>query len=191
MPAPSGEITDLLLANREGDAEAFSRLVPLVYEDLRRIARRSLRASGPRKTLDTTGLVHEAYLKLVDQTRANWRDRGHFFAVAARAMRNILVDEARKRCAGKRGGGISAVTLEEDERSASVAADAERLLAVEEALGALGKLDERLPKIVECRFFAGLSEEETAEALGVSPRTVQRDWMRAKAWLREEMGTRA
>ncbi len=191
MPAPSGQITDLLLANREGDAEAFSRLVPLVYEDLRRIARRSLRAGGPRKTLDTTGLVHEAYLKLVDQTRANWRDRGHFFAVAARAMRQILVDEARRRCAGKRGGGVPAVTLEDDGRGAAIAADAERLLEIEEALSALARLDERLPKIVECRFFAGLSEEETALALGVSPRTVQRDWMRAKAWLREEMGPRA
>ena len=142
--------------------------------------------SGAR-TIDTTGLVHEAYLKLVDQTRAEYRDRSHFFAVAARAMRQILVDEARRRSAGKRGGGVAAVTLEED-RHGGVSADADFLLSLEEALQSLGRLDPRLPRVVECRFFAGLSEEETADALGISTRTVQRDWMRAKAWLREEMG---
>lgn len=187
MPESTGVITDLLLAHSRGDGEAFSRLVPLVYDDLRRIARRSLRRSWGERTIDTTGLVHEAYLKLVDQTRAGYRDRSHFFAVAARAMRQILVDEARRRSAGKRGGGVTSITLEE-ERHGGISTDADWLLSLEEALESLARLDPRLPRIVECRFFAGLSEEETAEALGVSTRTVQRDWMRAKAWLREEMG---
>ncbi|HKA36875.1 MAG TPA: ECF-type sigma factor [Thermoanaerobaculia bacterium] len=187
MAESTGVITDLLLAHARGDGEAFSLLVPLVYDDLRRIARRSIRRSGGARTIDTTGLVHEAYLKLVDQTRAGYRDRSHFFAVAARAMRQILVDEARRRFAGKRGGGVTAITLEE-ERHGGISADADWLLSLEEALESLARLDPRLPRVVECRFFAGLSEEETADALGVSTRTVQRDWMRAKAWLREEMG---
>jgi RNA polymerase sigma factor (TIGR02999 family) len=187
MAESTGVITDLLLAHSGGDGEAFSRLVPLVYDDLRRIARKSLRRSSGARTIDTTGLVHEAYLKLVDQTRARYRDRSHFFAVAARAMRQILVDEARRRTAGKRGGGVTPVSLEE-ERHGGVPSDADWLLSLEEALQSLARLDPRLPRIVECRFFAGLSEEETADALGVSTRTVQRDWMRAKAWLREEMG---
>ena len=187
MAESTGVITDLLLAHARGDGEAFSRLVPLVYDDLRRIARKSLRRSYGARTIDTTGLVHEAYLKLVDQTRARYRDRSHFFAVAARAMRQILVDEARRRTAGKRGGGVRPVTLEED-RHGGVSSDADWLLSLEEALESLARLDPRLPRVVECRFFAGLSEEETADALGVSTRTIQRDWMRAKAWLREEMG---
>jgi RNA polymerase sigma factor (TIGR02999 family) len=187
MSKVQGEITDLLAAHRAGDGEAFSRLVPLVYEDLRRIARRSLRGGRGARTIDTTALVHEAYLKLVDQTRAAWQDRNHFFAVAARAMRQILVDEARRKAAAKRGGGAVTLALEEDRHGAALAVDAERLLAIDEALESLATLDPRLPRVVECRFFAGYTDEETAGALGVSMRTVQRDWMRARAWLREEL----
>jgi RNA polymerase sigma factor (TIGR02999 family) len=181
-------ITDLLAAHRDGDAEALSRLVPIVYEDLRKIARRQLRGARPGQTLDTTALVHEAYLRLVDQTRTPWNDRAHFFAVAARAMRHILVDYARNRSAAKRGGGIPPLPLDEGREGAASAVDAETLLAIDRALETLSKLDPRLPQVVECRFFAGLTEDETAEALGVSLRTVQRDWMRARAWLREELG---
>jgi RNA polymerase sigma factor (TIGR02999 family) len=187
MPDPRDTVSGLLAAHRAGDPEALSLLVPLVYEDLRRLARWQLRGSGSRRTLDTTALVHEAYLRLVDQTRGSWKDRAHFFAVAARAMRQILIDYARRRSAAKRGGGQPSISLEE-ERHGSAAAEAERLLALEEALEALARIDERLPRIVECRFFAGMTDEETAEALGVSTRTVQRDWMRARAWLREVMG---
>lgn len=185
LPDP-GEVTQLLIAFRGGDREAFDRLVPLVYEDLRRIARRHLRRGRPGATLDTTGLVHEAYLKLVDQTRATWQDRGHFLAVSARAMRQVVIDHARRHAAEKRGGGERPVTY--DDARVGVDEEAERLLAVDRALDRLGEKNERLARVVECRFFAGLSEEETSAALGTSLRTVQRDWMRARAWLREELG---
>jgi RNA polymerase sigma factor (TIGR02999 family) len=179
-------ITALLEAHRRGDRDAFDRLIPLVYGDLRRMAHRQLRRAGSGGTLGTTGLVHEAYLKLVDQARADWAGQAHFFAVAARAMRQILIDYARERQALKRGGGQAPCTL--DETSLAVEEQAAALIAIHEALEGLKTLDERLVRIVECRFFAGLSEEETAQALGMALRTVQRDWMRARAWLRREIG---
>jgi RNA polymerase sigma-70 factor, ECF subfamily len=180
------DITALLVAHRAGDAGAFGALVPLVYEDLRRVARAQLRRRRPGDTLDTTGLVHEAYVRLVDQSRAEWRDRGHFFAVSSLAMRQILVDYARRRGRMKRGGDLPMVPLEDAEDPA--VREAERLLDVDRALVKLATIDQRLAKVVECRYFAGLTEEETAEALGVSVRTAQREWFKARAWLRTELG---
>lgn len=185
MSEERGDITRVLLAHERGEDGAFDELVALVYEDLRRIARGQLRRRHPGQTLDTTGLVHEAYLRLVDQTRASWSHRGHFFAVSARAMRQILIDHARKRLAAKRGGGQHHTSL--DEAGAAVDAQADWLLEVNDALERLKAVDERLVRVVECRFFAGLTEEETAEALEIGLRTVQRDWMRARAWLKTEM----
>ena len=180
-----GDVTRLLVAFRAGDREAFDRLVPLVYADLRRIARGQLARGRPGRTLNTTGLVHEAWLRLVDQTQATWEDRGHFLAVAAVAMRQIAISYARRRAAAKRGGGERPVTLEEDR--IAVDDQAEQLIEIDRALTRLGERNERLARVVECRFFAGLSEEETATALGVSLRTAQRDWLRARAWLKEEL----
>jgi RNA polymerase sigma factor (TIGR02999 family) len=180
-----GEVTRLLSAYGGGDREAFGKLVPLVYEDLRRIARRHLGRGRRGETLDTTSLVHEAYLKLVDQKQASYENRGHFFAVSAIAMRQVIIAHARRHAASKRGGGQRAVTL--DEERIAVDEQAEQLLELDDALNRLAARDERLGRVVECRFFAGLSEEETAEAMGVSLRTAQRDWMRARAWLREEL----
>lgn len=179
------DVTELLLAYREGDKEAFDRLMPLVYDDLRRIAHRQLGGRRMDQILDTTSLVHESYLKMVDQTRVNWQDRNHFLAISARAMRQVIISYARKRNAAKRGGGEKAITL--DEGRIAIDDQAEWLLALDQALERMGAKNERLARIVECRFFAGLSEEETAAALDVSVRTVQRDWMRAKAWLQEEL----
>lgn len=180
-----GEITELLQQHGQGTPGAFDRLVPLVYNDLRRLARTQRRRGQPGQTLDTTGLVHEAYLKLVDHRRATWRDRGHFLAVSAIAMRQILVDHARARTRAKRGGQAHQTSLAD--HHAAVEHDAVRLLAIDEALSRLGAIDARLAHIVECRYFAGLSEQETAEALGVSLRTAQRDWLKARAWLREAL----
>jgi RNA polymerase sigma factor (TIGR02999 family) len=162
----------------------LERAFALVYDDLRRVARGQLRR-GSSPTLSTTSLVNEAYLRLVDGLRSTPVDRGHFLALAARAMRHIIIDYARERTALKRGG--AAHDLRFDEAEIAVDDQAEELLAVETALTALGKHDDRLVRIVECRFFSGLTEEETAEALGTSLSTVQRDWRRAKAWLKEAM----
>lgn len=183
---PRGDVTQLLLAYGQGDRQAFDRLFPLVYDDLRRIARRHLRRGRPGQTLDTTGLVHEVYLKMVDPSRVDWQNRAHFLAVSARAMRQVIIGYARRRNADKRGGGAVAVTL--DEGQIAIDEQAEGLLALDQALSRLAQRNERLARVIECRFFAGLSEEETAEALGVSLRTAQRDWLRARAWLREELG---
>lgn len=180
-----GDVTQLLLAYRHGDRGAFDRLVPLVYDDLRRIARRQLGRGNPDGVLDTTSLVHESYLKLVDGGRVEWQDRCHFLGVAARAMRQVVVTYARRRGAAKRGGGSVQTTL--DEGIVSIDSQAEWLMALDTALSRLGEKNPRLAQVVECRFFAGLSEEETATALGVSLRTAQRDWMRARAWLQEEL----
>lgn len=184
MSAP-GDVTSLLLAYREGDREAYDRLLPLVYDDLRRIARGHLRRQRSGHTLGTTGIVHEAYLKLVDPKSATYQDRNHFLAVAARAMRQVIISYARRHSAGKRGGGERALPLEE--RDIPVEGQADTILAVDQALARLEEVEPRLARVVECRFFAGLDEQETAEALGVSARTVQRDWMRARAWLKEEL----
>jgi RNA polymerase sigma factor (TIGR02999 family) len=175
------DITGLLLAWRAGEPGVFDRLFPLVYDELHRIAHSQLGREPPGHTLDTTSLVHEAYLRLVDQTRVQWTDRSHFFAVATQAMRRILVDYARRYRAQKRGGAPRRVSLKDAMLVAEERADA--LLAVDEALGELAGLDERLSRVVECRFFGGLTEEETAEVLGITARTVRRDWTKAKGWL--------
>jgi RNA polymerase sigma factor (TIGR02999 family) len=184
-PDAATDVTTLLHAHGGGERGAFGRLVPLVYQDLRRLARAQLRKLAGGQTLSTTALVHEAYLRLVDQSRASWRDRGHFLAVASVAMRQILIDHARSRTRQKRGGDRAAEPL--DELQVAVAFDAERLLAIDLALRKLEEVDPRLVRIVECRYFAGLSEQESAEALGVSLRTAQREWLKARAWLREEL----
>ena len=174
-------VTELLLALRGGSAGVVDRLYPLVYEELRRIAQRALRGERTGHTLGTTGLVHEAYLGLVDQTRLEYRDRAHFYGIAARAMRHILVDYARRHGAAKRGGNQRAIAL--DEAILAVEDRAEALLALDEALRELETVDPRLGQVVQCRFFGGLTEEETGEVLGVTARTVRRDWLKAKGWL--------
>jgi RNA polymerase sigma factor (TIGR02999 family) len=181
----AGEITLLLRAYDEGDRSAFDRMVPLVYDELRRLARRHIRR-GPRgQTLNTTGLVHEAYLKLAGSPELRLRDRGHLMAVTACAMRQVMVSRARARLADKRGGGVAHVELEEGQVGMEPAA--EWLIDLDRALAGLRDHDEHLAQVFECRYFAGLSEEETAEALGTSLRTVQRGWMRARAWLRDAL----
>lgn len=179
------QITDLLLQIRGGSPDAMDRLFHSVYGELRRIAGRQLRGERPGHSLGTTGLVHETYLKLADQTRVQWQDRTHFYRVAARAMRRILVDYARRYRAQRRGGELRRVSLDED---ATVAERGETLLALDEALERLAAKNERLSSVVECRYFGGLTEEETAEALGVTTRTVQRDWAKARGWLYLELG---
>jgi RNA polymerase sigma factor (TIGR02999 family) len=183
--SPSEEITQLLVAHREGDREALGRLLPLIYVDLQRLARRQLVGRRSGHTLNTTGLVHEAYLKLVNARAAEWDDRGHFFSVAAIAMRQIIVDHARSYQALKRGGSQPIRSLEDIEIAVEEQADA--IVELDQALARLGELDERLPRVVECRFFAGFTSEETAGALGVSKKTVDRDWKRARAWLRRAL----
>ena len=189
QPAPpeagdTRQVTDLLLQMRGGDTQAMDQLVPLVYEELRRLAHAQLRSERPGHTLGTTGLVHETYVRLVDQTRVPWRDRGHFLMVAAWAMRRILVDYARRNRAARRGGGAVRFTLDQD-----VPAEerGEMLLALDEALERLAAVDQRLSRVVEYRYFGGLTEEETADVLGVTRRTVQRDWVKARGWLYLEM----
>jgi RNA polymerase sigma factor (TIGR02999 family) len=179
------EITALLRDLREGDEAAMDRLVPLVYDELRRIAHRQLAGEREGHTAGTTGLVHEAYLRLAAQEHADWKDRGHFFAAAATAMRRVLVDYARQHRAAKRGGALSQVPLED--AMAIVEERATALLDLDEALERLAALDNRLSRVVECRFFGGLNEEETAEALGVTSRTVRRDWIKARGWLHQEL----
>jgi RNA polymerase sigma factor (TIGR02999 family) len=184
-PAGAEPITALLLQASLGDRAAMDQLFPLVYDQLRRMASSSLRRERPDHTLGTTGLVHEAYLRLVDQTRVGWRDRAHFYAVAALAMRRILVDYARRHRRVKRGGGQRPVSL--DEGAVSLDERAENIVALDEALTRLAELNPRLSRIVECRFFGGLTEEEIAEALGVTTRTVKRDWAKARGWLYQEL----
>ena len=179
------DITSQLVAWRGGEAAAVERLFPLVYDELRRIAHRQMGQERAGHTLDTTGLVHEAYLKLVDQTRVQWADRTHFFSVASNAMRRILVDYARRYQTDKRGAAPRRVSLTDNMLVAEERADT--LLAIDEALTELALIDERLSRVVECRFFAGLTEEETAEVLGVTSRTVRRDWTKAKGWLQRKL----
>lgn len=182
----TGEITRLLRAHAQGDNEVFDRLVPLVYDHLRLIARRQLARAGRHQTLDTTSLVHEAYMQLVDAAAVAWQDRSHFFAICARAIRRILVDAARRRGAAKRGGGKPHLTLEPD--LVGVEEQIELVLAVDQALARLASFNPHLERVVECRYFAGMTEEETAQALAISLRTAQRDWTRARAWLQKELG---
>jgi RNA polymerase sigma factor (TIGR02999 family) len=181
MPA---DITELLAAWRNGDRAALGKLIPLVYDELRLLARRQL-AGQDRRVLQTTALVHDAYLKLAGHSRLDIQDRRHFFAIAARAMRQLVVDQARRRTAQKRGGPALDLPLEEGQ----VALDekAGEIVAMDEALDNLAAVDERLSRVVELRFFGGLSVEETAEILDSSPRAVKRDWRKARAFLHAEL----
>lgn len=175
------DVTILLERAGAGDAAAAEEILPLVYDELRRLARSYLQGERPDHTLQPTALVHEAYIRLVDWKKADWQSRGHFFSVAAQLMRNILVDHARKKNAEKHGGGLQRIDLDD---SSGFSSDAGvDLLDLDEALNELVKLDERHAKMVELRFFAGLTLEQTAEALGVSSATVSRDWNFVRAWL--------
>jgi RNA polymerase sigma factor (TIGR02999 family) len=180
---PPREITDLLHAWRQGDSAARERLLALVYDDLRRCASRQLARSPSDRVLDTTGLVHEAYLRMVQAGSLDWRDRNHFFAVAVKAMRSVAVDYARRGLAGKRGGGARPILL--DEGLLRVEQDAAEILAVHQALDRLVGYDPRLAELVELRFFGGLTFEEAGEVLGVTARTVKRDWVKARTLLFE------
>lgn len=179
------EVTRLLVAMADGDREALDRLLPLVYDELRRIAHRQMRGERSDHTLASTDLVHEAYLKLVGLDGVEWQNRAHFLAVAAQAMRRILVNYAVSRNAQKRGGARKKISLDAVELLASQ--PTEELLALDEALRRLEAVNERHARIVECRFFAGMSIEETAEVVGHSPATVKRDWVMARAWLHREL----
>lgn len=178
-------VSALLRSARAGDRETVNRLVDLVYDELRRMAHIRLRGEPAGHTLNTTALAHEAYMKLVDQTQVEWRDRAHFLAVASMAMRRILVDHARKHRTQKRYGELKRVPL--DAANLSVDERADTLLELDQALTRLAKIDERLSRVVECRFFGGMTEEETAEALGVTSRTVRADWARARGLLYLEL----
>jgi RNA polymerase sigma factor (TIGR02999 family) len=185
--ADRGTITELLVASARGDSEAFDRLMPIVYDELRRIAHQYMRRERSGHTLDTTGLVHEAYLKLFDLDRIQYRNRGHFYAIAAQAMRNVLVNYAHRRNAQKRGGRQRPLPL--DDVVVMTEQQATQLLDLNDALNRLAELNERQSRVVECRFFAGLTIEETAEALDVSTATVKRDWTAARAWLNRTLGS--
>ena len=184
MSSHPGDVTQLLLAWSNGDRDALEDLLPVVYGELRHIAARYFLHERPGHTLQATGLVHEAYFKLVDQQRVRWQNRAQFFGVAAQLMRRILVDHARKRHAVKRDGGVQ-ITL--DDGVASAAARNLDLLALDGALDELMALDPRAARVVEMRFFGGLSIEEAAFALGLSSATVEREWATARAWLRTEL----
>ena len=179
------DVTLLLQAWGGGDKEALDRLAPLVFRELRRVAGRMMAAERPNHTLQATALVNEAYVRLVDTQQVSWQDRAHFFALCARAMRQILIDHARARASEKRGGGE--ILLELDEALASAPSPAANLLELDDALHRLAQLDPRKSQVVELRFFGGLSLEETAEALKVSTKTVQRDWDLARGWLYREL----
>lgn len=186
-PSSSGpsSITELLADLRSGQREAFDRILPLVYHELRRVAHREL-AARPSDSLSPTALVHELYMKFARAERADWRNRAHFLGVAAVAMRHILVDRARRRTAEKRGGPQRQITL--DENLNALDDNAESVLDLHEALDHLARLDPRLARVVECRFFGGMTEQETAEAVGVGVRTVRRDWIKARGLLYHALG---
>jgi RNA polymerase sigma factor (TIGR02999 family) len=185
--ARSAEITSLLEAWGRGDTTALDRLTPLVYEHLRMQARRYMRYERAGVTLQGTALVHEAYLRLVEAREIDWRDRSHFYAVASQIMRRILVDAARARTAGKRGGDMGRAAIDIDAIAAADTRTAADICALNEALDALARIDARRARVVELRFFGGLTVEETAEILRVSPQSVMRDWRLAKAWLMREL----
>jgi RNA polymerase sigma factor (TIGR02999 family) len=184
MAEAATAVTTLLRAWRRGDQAAFERLTPLVYDQLRRLARHYLRGERPNHTLRPTALVHEAYLRLVNLDQVDWQDRSHFFALAARQMRRILVDSARARRYQKRGGGAVSVTFDE---ALAVSRRDPDLVALDDALELLGQQDERKVRVVELRFFGGLTNDEIAAALGISSDTVTRDWQMAKLWLRRAL----
>ncbi len=181
----SHEVTRLLVSWSKGDADSLERLIPLIYQSLQKIAHQHLRREYAPMTLQTTALVHEAYLKLIDQNSVNWQNRSHFFAIASQAMRRILVDHARHQHAEKRGGEGEKVSLDEIE-VAQMTPD-KNLLALDEALTRLEKFDPQQSRIIELRYFGGLSVEETAEVLKISTRTVKRDWAMARGWLYRDL----
>jgi RNA polymerase sigma factor (TIGR02999 family) len=184
MPAP-GDVTQLLIDWSRGDQEALAKLMPLIYDELRRLAARYLRHERPDHTLQPTALVHEVYLRLINQSRVQWQSRAHFFGIAAQAMRRILVDHARRHHAAKRGGLQPRLSLDEAVRvSAAHSAD---LIALDDALSRLAAIDAQQSRIVELRFFGGLTVAETAAVIGASPPTVKRHWTVAKAWLYREI----
>jgi RNA polymerase sigma-70 factor (ECF subfamily) len=187
MQPSSAEVTRLLVELRSGNPEAEAKLIPLVYQHLHRLAASYMRRERPDHTLQTTALVNEAYLRLVPQKEkeTGWRDRAHFFGVAARLMREILVEHARARHAGKRGGRVEKLSL--DQALEFSPARSRELIELDDALECLGRLDPQQARVVELRFFGGLTVEETAEVLGISPRTVKRDWAVARAWLHGEL----
>src|SRR5947199_3811223 len=185
MTQDSHEVTQLLIQWSNGDKAALDRLMPLIYEELRQLARHYMNRERAGHTLQTTALVNEAYLRLINRKQVHWQNRAHFFAIAAHLMRSILVDHARSHAYAKRGGGARKIALDEaviisEERAAEV-------VALDEALGQLAEIDPRQSRIVEMRFFAGLTIEETAEVLSLSPATIKREWSTAKAWLFHEM----
>jgi len=189
MGTPPHAVTELLAAWSNGDQAARDQLMSVVYQELHRLAHHYMQRESPGHTLQTSALVNEAFLKLVDQRNVRWQNRAHFFGIAAQMMRRILVDYARKRCYAKRGGGMPEISLDEalivsNERNAEV-------VALDETLERLAEFDPRKSQIVEFRFFGGLSIDETAKVLAVSPGTVMRDWTLAKAWLRKEMSNSA
>ena len=184
--SPAHEVTRLLVAWGDGDKGALDRLMPLVHAELRRLARYYMGRERPGHTLQSTALVNEAYLRLVDQEGVRWENRAHFFGIAARLMRQILVEHARSRRAAKRGGRQYRLSLSKVDRVASQ--PDVNLLALDEALGRLEAVDPQKSRIVELRYFGGLGIEETAEVIGISPATVKRDWSMARAWLRSEIG---
>ncbi|MDX6612329.1 MAG: hypothetical protein QOD75_1515 [Blastocatellia bacterium] len=188
MTAPESsphEMTQLLAAWSDGDREALDKLLPLVEHELHRLAHRYMNHERDGHTLQTTALVNEAYLRLIDQREMRWQNRAHFFAIAAQMMRRILIDHARKQAYAKRGGGARKVSL--DEVDALTDERAQELVALDEALAGLARIDERKSRVVELRFFGGMSVEETAEVLKISTDTVTRDWHRARAWLHREL----
>jgi RNA polymerase sigma-70 factor (ECF subfamily) len=186
---PDKQVTELLLALEGGNRAVLDDLVPLIYGELRAIARRKLRSERTGHTLNTTALVHEAFLKLVQLDRIQWQSRAHFLAIAAQAMRHILVNHALRRKRAKRGGGVHHVPL--DEVPDLPVEEADRILALDEALARLAAVNPRHARIIECRFFASMSIEETATALEISPATAKRDWTLLRAWLRRELDREA
>ena len=182
---PTESVTKLLIELSNGDRDAVDLLLPVIYDELRKLAANYLRRERPDHTLQPTALVHEAYLKLVDQTRVNWQNRAHFFGVAAQIMRRLLVDHARKHSAEKRGQDFQKLSLDEDiDRAVERSAE---LIALDDALKALAVLDQQKARMVELRYFGGLSIEETADVMGVTPTTIKRHWRMARAWLYGEM----
>jgi RNA polymerase sigma-70 factor, ECF subfamily len=188
MPIPSlppQEVTQLLVDWGNGNQAALDRLMPVVYTELRQLAHRYMRRERPGHTMQTTALIHEAYLRLVDQNQVRWQHQAHFFGIAARLMRQILIEHARSHTRAKRGGGVGTISL--DEAAIVSQARATELLALDDALERLATIDPRKSQVVELRFFGGLSVEEAAQVLNIAPNTVLRDWRMAKAWLRREI----
>jgi RNA polymerase sigma factor (TIGR02999 family) len=181
------QVSALLVAWTDGDPAARDELLPVMYAELRRLAHHFMAGERPGHTLQTTALVHEAYIRLVDLDRMRWHDRGHFFAMAATLMRRILVDSARRRDREKRGGGVSVTPLDDHDIAVSASVD---VVALDDALSQLSAMDPQQSRIVELRFFGGLTIEETADALDISPTTVKREWTSAKAWLHAEISDR-